>query len=102
MKINTDVSRAISATDTAPASKASGSGSLNKTTNATAPVGSVKISEASRSLQTTGTNNAEAPFDAKRVDAIKAAISSGQFKVNPEAIADKVLSSASQLLVGKS
>ena len=101
MKIN-DVSRALTANDTAPATKPSGSVPADRTTNATAPVGSVKISEASRSLQTAGTSNAEAPFDAKRVDAIKAAISAGHFKVNPEAIADKVLDSASQLLVGKS
>jgi negative regulator of flagellin synthesis FlgM len=101
MKIN-DVSRAPTANDTAPAAKPSGSGAAGKTTSATAAVGSVNISEASRSLQAAGTSNAEAPFDAKRVDAIKAAISSGQFKVNPEAIADKVLNSASQLLVGKS
>lgn len=101
MKINSDMSRALS-TDTASTAKPSNSVAATKTTNATPAVGSVKISEASRSLQTAGTSNAEAPFDAKRVDAIKAAISSGQFKVNPEKIADKVLDSASQLLVGRS
>ena len=99
MKINTDVSRALTGADTA--TKPAGNAPVGKTTNATAPVGSVNISEASRSLQTTGSSNVEAPFDAKRVDAIKSAISSGQFKVNPEAIANKVLDSASQLLVGK-
>ena len=100
MKISNEVNRALSQTDTAATSKTTGGAPATKTTNATAPIGSVKISEASRSLQTAGTSSAEAPFDAKRVDAIKAAISAGQFKVNPEAVADKVLDSASQLLVG--
>lgn len=99
MKIN-DVNRAPQTTDTAPASKQSGSTAAGKVTNATPSIGSVNISEASRSLQTSSASNAEAPFDVKRVDAIKAAISSGQFKVNAEAVADKVISSASQLLVG--
>lgn len=99
MKIN-DVNRALQSTDAGATSKTAGKAPATKTTNATTTVGSVKISDASRSL-TAGVSRTEAPFDAKRVDAIKAAISSGHFKVNPEAIADKVLSSASQLLVGK-
>lgn len=101
MKINTDVSRALTSTDVPSTAKPSSGSSAIRTTSATPPVGSVKISEASRSLQTAGTRNAEAPFDTKRVEAIKAAISAGQFKVDPEAIADKVLDSASQLLAGK-
>ncbi len=101
MKIHTDSTRASSTTDLTPASKASG-GTAAKATTATAAVGSVSISETSRSLQTAGTSKVEAPFDAKRVEAIKAAISSGQFKVNPEVIADRIVDSASQLLVGKS
>lgn len=101
MKIN-DVNRALVSTDTAPTSKASGGAAATKTTNATPAIGSVKISEASRSLQTAGTSHAEAPFDAKRVSAIKDAIQAGTFKVNPEAVADKVLNSASELLTGKS
>ena len=101
MKIN-DVNRALQTPETTPAGKSSASAAAGKTTSATAAIGSVNISEASRSLQASGTSNAEAPFDVKRVDAIKAAISSGQFKVNPEAIASKVIDSASQLLVGAS
>lgn len=100
MKIN-DVNRTLQSTDAQATSKSTGTARADKTTGATAAVGSVNISEASRSLQTAGTSNAESPFDAKRVDAIKAAISAGQFKVDPEAIAGKVISSASQLLVGQ-
>ena len=39
-------------------------------------------------------------FDASRVESIKRAIQSGQFKVNPEAIADKLIASVREL-VGK-
>ncbi len=99
MKINTDV-RALN-TDTSPAQKTTGNPAV-KTTSATPAIGggSVNISEASRALQSAGASHVEAPFDAKRVEAIKSAISSGHFKVDPERIADKVLDSASQLLVG--
>ena len=83
MKIN-DVNRALQTAETAATSKHSSSATAGKVTNATPAIGSVNISEASRSLQTTSASNAEAPFDAKRVDAIKAAISAGQFKVNPK------------------
>lgn len=101
MKIN-DVNRALQAPETSSTGKLSGTAAAGKTTNATPAIGSVNISEASRSLQISGASNAEAPFDVKRVEAIKAAISSGQFKVNPEAVADKVIDSASQLLTGAS
>jgi negative regulator of flagellin synthesis FlgM len=104
MKINTDVGRALQANDTASTTKSTGPAATKHTnaTHATPAVGSVKISEASRSLQTAGTSNAEAPFDAKKVEAIKAAISAGTFKVNPEAVAGKVIDSATQLLTSKS
>ena len=38
-----------------------------------------------------------AVFDSKKVAAMKAAIQDGSFKVNPEAIADKLLSNAQEL-----
>jgi negative regulator of flagellin synthesis FlgM len=41
---------------------------------------------------------AEPHFDADRVEAIKAAISEGRLQINPEAIADKLLASARELL----
>lgn len=95
MKIPSDVPRVLP-TD---AARPPGGVSPVKSTHATPVTGSVNISEASRSLLASGTRNVEAPFDARRVEAIKAAIGSGQFKVNPEAIADKVLDSARGLLV---
>ena len=98
MKIQNDVTKSLHSTDkSTTTAKAATTGVIRPVS--TASVGSVHISDASRSLAT-GVSNTEAPFDAKRVDAIKAAISSGHFKVNPEAIANKVIDSASQLLVG--
>jgi negative regulator of flagellin synthesis FlgM len=62
-----------------------------------ASLDSVKISDVSRSLAV-ATSAAEPPVDTQRVEAIKAAISAGQFKVNPDAVAGKIIDSASQLL----
>jgi negative regulator of flagellin synthesis FlgM len=98
MKI--DQSRGVDSSQvTAASSNKTSTTNASRPATATQSAGSVKISEASRSLSTASTKS-EAPFDAKRVDAIKSAISSGQFKVNPEAVADKIVSSASSLLVG--
>lgn len=61
-----------------------------------APVGAskVRLSEISTTLHSLEAKlSAEPAFDAKRVDEIKAAIRDGQFKVNPEAIADRLISS---------
>lgn len=96
MKI--DNTRSLHATDTATSAKATNTAAARPAA-ITQSVGSVSISETSRSLSTASTHS-EAPFDAKRVDAIKNAISAGHFKVNPEKVADKILSSASQLLAG--
>ncbi len=95
MKINTDVNHAVHGTDKSTTGK-TGATTTTPAAATTNAVGSVRISDASRSLA--GTSDASAPFDAKRVEQIKAAISSGQFKVNPEAIAGKVIDSATQLL----
>jgi negative regulator of flagellin synthesis FlgM len=43
-----------------------------------------------------------ADFDVKKVEEIRAAIADGRFKVNAEAIADKLLASVSELLGRKS
>jgi negative regulator of flagellin synthesis FlgM len=37
-------------------------------------------------------------FNAEKVEAMKQAIASGSFQVNPEAIADKMLSNAAEML----
>lgn len=52
---------------------------------------SVKVSSGLATL-TAETQDSDA-FDAKRVEQLKAAIADGSFKVNAEAVADKVISS---------
>lgn len=39
-------------------------------------------------------------FDADKVAAIRSAIASGQFKINPDAIADSLIASTRELLAG--
>ena len=41
---------------------------------------------------------AEGSFDAEKVDRISQSIADGSFKVNPEAIADKLIANAQELL----
>lgn len=67
-----------------------------------APVDSVSLSDLSTYLARLGADlTADAPFDASRVEAIKAAIRNGEFKVNPEAVADQLIQSVRELLAGK-
>lgn len=46
------------------------------------------------------TAQAAEAFDADKVAAIKAAIAAGEFKINPEAIADSLIASTRELLAG--
>ena len=56
---------------------------------------SVTVSSLTRSLETSA---ASGTFDTKKVEEMKAAIANGTFKVDAEAIADKLLSNAQQVL----
>ncbi|MES3013248.1 MAG: flagellar biosynthesis anti-sigma factor FlgM [Pseudomonadota bacterium] len=55
----------------------------------------IEISNTAATLLTSG---ATAEFDAEKVARIAKAIDDGTFKVNPEAIADKLISNATELL----
>jgi negative regulator of flagellin synthesis FlgM len=55
----------------------------------------VDLSPAATALSNTGT---DPTFDSGKVDRIAQAIRDGKFKVNPEAIADKLISNAAELL----
>ncbi len=76
---------AKAATETA-STKASGSATGNSST--------VALSSAATSLM----GGSSADFDASKVDRISTAISQGQYTVNPEAIADKLIANAQELL----
>lgn len=60
----------------------------------------VQLSPLAAQLQNAVQSLASSPdvFDAGRVDEIKQAISSGHFDINPEAIADKLIETARNLL----
>jgi negative regulator of flagellin synthesis FlgM len=62
----------------------------SKTTGSAA----VELSATSRDLSATS----DAGFDGAKVESIKSAISSGKLQVNPEAIAQGLISSVTQLL----
>ncbi len=60
---------------------------------------SVTLSGASAKIQALESHISEASgFDAAKVEAIKQAISEGRFTIHPEAIADKLIASARELL----
>lgn len=68
---------------------------------ASAPGGSqVSISDLATRLGSIESDLAQ-PFDASRVEALKQAIRDGQFKVNPEAVADKLIDHLKQVLAGR-
>jgi negative regulator of flagellin synthesis FlgM len=58
----------------------------------------VLLSSAAKEIQTPPT---EAGFDGAKVERISQAIRGGSYKVNPEAIADKLIANAQELLVRK-
>ncbi len=58
----------------------------------------VLLSEAAREITTPPT---EAGFDGAKVERISKAIRDGSFKVNPDAIADKLIANAAELLARK-
>lgn len=58
----------------------------------------VKLSPLSEKLKALSKDYAaSSAFDEKRVEALKTAIASGTFKVNAEAVADKLIAEAKQL-----
>lgn len=59
----------------------------------------VEITSVSTQLQTMGSSQDNVPVvDTARVEAIKQAISEGRFKINPEAIADRLIATAKDLI----
>lgn len=56
----------------------------------------VSVSQQARSLG--GASAATPEFDAAKVEAFKSAIANGTFKINAEAIADKLLGNAQEML----
>jgi negative regulator of flagellin synthesis FlgM len=64
------------------------------------PEESAKVQLSSAAKQLGGVKD-EAGFDANKVERIASAIRAGTFKVNPDAIADKLIANATELLSRK-
>ncbi|MEQ6291394.1 flagellar biosynthesis anti-sigma factor FlgM [Vogesella sp. GCM10023246] len=95
MKI--DNSGKVAASFTAP----SRTQSKADTASARANGESVAINPFASRLQGMEQAAASSPaFDADKVAAIKSAIASGEFSINPDAIADSLIASAKELLAG--
>lgn len=58
----------------------------------------VKLTSSSQLQALSGSTGESQPMDSSKVEAIKQAIAEGQFKINPEKIADGLLSSVKELL----
>ena len=104
MKIGTPAEKPAPAQAGQAATTASGTAasaaSAASTTAAAIPAqadasATIELSSAASSLLTSGTTP---EFDAEKVARISKAIDDGSFKVNPEAIADKLIANAQELL----
>lgn len=95
MKIDSSTTRAASLTgNTAPVARGGKQGPQTGGAQ-----DSVQLSSMSTQIQALETSIGEASgFDAAKVESIKQAISEGRFTINPEAIADKLISSTRELL----
>lgn len=71
-------------------------GSAAKPQTAATAQDSVAIGAAARLA-----SGSEAPLDAARVQQIRQAIAEGRFQINPEAIADRLIESARELVDGQ-
>jgi negative regulator of flagellin synthesis FlgM len=74
------------------------------TTTGKASSSSGSVSESAKvtlSNAASGLMAADGTFDADKVSSVKSAIDNGTYKVNPEVIADKLISNAKELLQGK-
>lgn len=74
--------------------------SENVASNAASSASQVSLSPASQITSAASASRVKdtGPFDAKKVEQIKAAIANGQFQVNPGKIADSLISSVQGLL----
>jgi negative regulator of flagellin synthesis FlgM len=66
--------------------------------DAAAPTSQVSLSDLSRKLSAMEAGGADGAVDSSRVAEIKAAIRNGEFKVNAEVVADKLLQSVHEML----
>ena len=104
MKIDQPSDNSIPSSTSAQSAAAKAAQSPTTTAIATAAKGTplvagvaVTLSSLARSLESTNRGQA-ADMDLKKVEAVKSAIEQGTYKVDAEAIADKLLSNAQEML----
>ena len=95
--LSSQVQPATSKTNPGAVAKAN-QGPVARVTKEAASVGvAVTVSTLARSLEVTGSSE-PADVDTEKVNAIRAKIEDGTYSVNAEAIADKLLSNAQEML----
>ncbi|HZV99102.1 MAG TPA: flagellar biosynthesis anti-sigma factor FlgM [Methylophilaceae bacterium] len=100
MKINDAIQNNLGVSAEKPDSRASTK--ADKTSVEAAKSGSVTLSALSSQLQSLEASvAADNVYDTEKVDAIKLAISNGQFKVDAEKVADGLISTVKDLLKTK-
>ncbi len=105
MNISKLVEKPISAAPVGPAKPAdrAGASNLNPAAAAAAPESgvSVKLSEVTQTMTNGVARSGTDVFNTEKVQAMRTAIENGSFSVNPEVIADKLLSNAGEMLRGR-
>ncbi len=95
MKIGNPLDKAVGGVG--PRTEGASSGSAGKTsssTGSTSESAKVTLSTAATGLM----SDADGSFDAGKVSSVKQSIEDGTYQINPEAIADKLISNARDLL----
>jgi negative regulator of flagellin synthesis FlgM len=101
MKIGNSVESASVATPTGRTAPADADKSTPLVSGPAAASTQVELSSTAATLRAESAKNAtqaSADFDAEKVNRISQSIADGSFTVNPEAIADKLISNAQELL----
>ncbi len=80
------------------APSASATAAASAAPNARSAGVAVTVSTLARGLEKTGRGESSADIDVHKVAAVRTAIQQGTYVVNPEAIADKLLSNAQEML----
>lgn len=100
MKIDNSV-KSVSQTRASQTSAKKGSGGAAKAASKS-PQDKVDINPLSSQLQALETSLEQVEVvDTARVDAIKQAISEGRFKVNPDAIADRLIATVKEMVLSR-
>lgn len=97
MKIGNPLDKAVGGVS--PRTEGASTTSTGKTSSSSGSVS--ESAKVTLSNAASGLMAADGTFDADKVSSVKSAIDNGTYKVNPEVIADKLISNAKELLQGR-